>query len=270
MKNNIDINTGIKLLFDGNLQKIEGKWYQINNKRIIRVCYSKAFVRPNYKRYFFGVQQEKYNQYRSRDLHILFVCGTFDQALLLPGTFLDRLLEKVPVANDNNWKFDIHQRGNHFEILVTGKERQDISKYLLGSTTTEIFQPTSNPPLLVERARLIRERGQVIRPKGNRTPRALKIPITRAYERLPAVRAWVLQEAKGICELCRQPGPFLLPNGEKFLELHHIKSLADGGPDIVENTVAVCPNCHRLLHFAIDAESAKNKLYKQVKRLVRI
>ncbi|WP_342542729.1 HNH endonuclease signature motif containing protein [Paenisporosarcina sp. FSL H8-0542] len=34
-----------------------------------------------------------------------------------------------------------------------------------------------------------------------------------------------------------------------YLEVHHIKRLADNGEDSVENAIAVCPNCHRELHF---------------------
>jgi hypothetical protein len=39
------------------------------------------------------------------------------------------------------------------------------------------------------------------------------------------------------------------PDGSPFLETHHLIRLADGGPDTVENAVAVCPNCHRRLHY---------------------
>lgn len=87
---------------------------------------------------------------------------------------------------------------------------------------------------------------------------------------MPAVKAWILQEAGGMCELCGQPGPFILPTGETYLEVHHIKQLANGGPDSVENAVAVCPNCHRLLHWSVNAQDAKEKLYKQVTRLIRV
>ena len=43
--------------------------------------------------------------------------------------------------------------------------------------------------------------------------------------------------------------PFLKINGARYLEVHHLKRLADGGSDTIENAVAVCPNCHRELHF---------------------
>ncbi len=33
------------------------------------------------------------------------------------------------------------------------------------------------------------------------------------------------------------------------LEVHHVIRLADGGSDTINNSVALCPNCHRELHF---------------------
>jgi 5-methylcytosine-specific restriction enzyme A len=45
--------------------------------------------------------------------------------------------------------------------------------------------------------------------------------------------------------------------------------LADDGPDIVENAVALCPNCHRRLHHGADADDAKEQLYEACSRLVR-
>jgi 5-methylcytosine-specific restriction protein A len=131
------------------------------------------------------------------------------------------------------------------------------------------FQPTSDLILLDERVQHLRKRGVVVRPEGKYKPEGTTVSKIQLYARLPAVKAWVLQEAKGICELCQKPGPFLLPNGEKYLEVHHVKRLADGGPDTVENAVAVCPNCHRLLHWAVDAQKAQEKLYTQIPRLIR-
>ena len=37
-------------------------------------------------------------------------------------------------------------------------------------------------------------------------------------------------------------------NGEPYLETHHIVWLSEGGEDSIENTVALCPNCHRKMH----------------------
>jgi 5-methylcytosine-specific restriction protein A len=36
------------------------------------------------------------------------------------------------------------------------------------------------------------------------------------------------------------------------LEPHHIRRVADGGPDHPEWVIGVCPNCHRRAHYAED------------------
>lgn len=70
------------------------------------------------------------------------------------------------------------------------------------------------------------------------------------FKRNPDVIAEVLSRANGICEQCDQRAPFLrASDGTPYLEVHHKVRLADGGADTVENAIAVCPNCHRELHF---------------------
>lgn len=60
----------------------------------------------------------------------------------------------------------------------------------------------------------------------------------------------VLNRANGICENCKSEAPFFRSkDNTPYLEVHHIKKLADGGEDTVENAIALCPNCHRQLHF---------------------
>jgi 5-methylcytosine-specific restriction enzyme A len=73
---------------------------------------------------------------------------------------------------------------------------------------------------------------------------------TKIFKRSMAVVAEVLLRADGNCEHCKQPAPFVrASNGDPFLEVHHIVQLAQGGDDTVANAIAVCPNCHRKLHF---------------------
>jgi 5-methylcytosine-specific restriction protein A len=63
----------------------------------------------------------------------------------------------------------------------------------------------------------------------------------------------VVEEAKrlanGECQLCGCDAPFNNENFEPYLEVHHIKWLSQGGNDCIENTVALCPNCHRKMHI---------------------
>ena len=73
---------------------------------------------------------------------------------------------------------------------------------------------------------------------------------------------FTLRRADGTCELCEKPAPFHIPEpeGRPFLEVHHVTPLADGGPDTVENTVALCPNCHREAHKGVDRAGIRKRL----------
>lgn len=84
------------------------------------------------------------------------------------------------------------------------------------------------------------------------------------------VKAWVLAHARGYCELCKLKS-FLMEDGTPYLEVHHLHQLANGGPDTIENAVALCPTCHRKLHHAArqDQNSAIRQLYIQIQRLVK-
>jgi 5-methylcytosine-specific restriction protein A len=83
--------------------------------------------------------------------------------------------------------------------------------------------------------------------KGSRKPG--KRPTRSNYfQRDENIILYSLLRAQGICELCDKSAPFLKPDGEGFLEVHHIQHLANNGDDSIENTVALCPNCHRKMH----------------------
>jgi len=70
------------------------------------------------------------------------------------------------------------------------------------------------------------------------------------FKRNPDVVAEVLIRAKGKCEKCEKQAPFnRASDGTPYLEVHHKIWLACGGKDTIDNTIAVCPNCHRELHF---------------------
>lgn len=49
--------------------------------------------------------------------------------------------------------------------------------------------------------------------------------------RSKAISVYVLKRAGGNCEGCGAPAPFTKPNGQPYLEPHHIRRLSDGGPD---------------------------------------
>ncbi|HBN5965404.1 TPA: HNH endonuclease [Acinetobacter baumannii] len=82
---------------------------------------------------------------------------------------------------------------------------------------------------------------------------------TKYFIRSVAIAELAKRFANGICQLCEQPAPFKDQHGEPYLETHHIEWLAHGGPDTVENTVALCPNCHKKMHV-VNAEADREKL----------
>ncbi|ALM81603.1 hypothetical protein ASB57_00245 [Bordetella sp. N] len=69
------------------------------------------------------------------------------------------------------------------------------------------------------------------------------------YERNNCVRDYVLMRASGICELCERPAPFRRKDGSAYLEPHHTTRVSDGGPDHPRYVAALCPACHREVHF---------------------
>ena len=103
-------------------------------------------------------------------------------------------------------------------------------------------------------------------PQGNATP-SKQVKESTSFSRDPKVVAWVLRNSDGICESCKKPAPFTKPDGDFYLEVHHLKRLADGGSDRVSNAISVCPNCHRELHYGGNRDNVLNNLYSTVKRL---
>jgi len=84
------------------------------------------------------------------------------------------------------------------------------------------------------------------------------------YIRNSKVAAYTKIRAAGICQLCGQPAPFKDKDGEPFLENHHIVWISRGGTDTIDNTSALCPNCHRKMHI-LDLQEDVDKLIRIAK-----
>ncbi|WP_455929789.1 HNH endonuclease [Pseudomonas fluorescens] len=128
--------------------------------------------------------------------------------------------------------------------------------------------PTFDEVLLERRAAKIQSKPIKTKPEGIDAPQQV-ITTSTSYVRDPEVRAWVRQQAVGICEGCGLHAPFKLDNGLPFLEVHHVKHLAQKGSDRTTNAVALCPNCHQRCHRSSDREAFTEGLYSKVGRLAR-
>jgi 5-methylcytosine-specific restriction protein A len=131
--------------------------------------------------------------------------------------------------------------------------------------TPEDFAPTADEATLEQRAAKLERQPLKAEPKGIERPEQTQSS-GKSYVRDPEVRAWVRQQAEGKCEGCGEPAPFE-KDGRPFLEVHHVKHLAQEGSDRTSNAVALCPNCHRRCHHSSDRDEFTSSLYKKVKRL---
>lgn len=85
------------------------------------------------------------------------------------------------------------------------------------------------------------------------------------YARSKAVKDYVLRRAGGICESCNRPAPFTTKAGFPYLEPHHINRLSDGGLDHPEYVAAICPTCHKEIHYGKHGDEKNNLLRETIK-----
>ena len=129
----------------------------------------------------------------------------------------------------------------------------DASAWLL-----EAFVPLTEEKFIENFERQIQESSkdedEIRRKRLQNAPRMPeKVSMTKTgFKRNPDVVVEAMKRANGFCEACGKPAPFIrASNGTPYLEIHHKVSLADKGEDTVENAIALCPNCHREIHFGV-------------------
>lgn len=101
------------------------------------------------------------------------------------------------------------------------------------------------------------------RPRNERPQR--RAQSSSVYDRDPMVVAITKKAANSQCEVddCTSP-PFNTNSGELYVEVHHLRPLAEGGKDVLENAVAVCPTHHRHLHFGQGRDLLRESLLTKV------
>jgi 5-methylcytosine-specific restriction protein A len=147
------------------------------------------------------------------------------------------------------------------------KEKMIALLRLNGVDSLAAFVPTSDANSLAEKVSELRKRHLGVIPTGTSKP-AVATSTTTTFVRDPAVKVWVLQTAKGICEGCDMHAPFFGQDGLPYLEVHHVMPLSTHGPDTTTNAAALCPNCHRRCHLSLDRDEFKLELYRKIPRLI--
>lgn len=85
------------------------------------------------------------------------------------------------------------------------------------------------------------------------------------YERSNKVKDYVLARSGGVCEACDEPAPFEKKGGGPYLEPHHTNRLADEGPDHPAWVGAICPTCHKRIHYGQDGDERNAELQERLK-----
>ena len=162
-------------------------------------------------------QSQKQNSVQSLRKHIKYyeskTGSTLSLATAIANEFEDRINKAIPVsAQDVQMKFDLDVKDS---------------------------------ALLPQENRLLRLS------QASKVPEKI-IVLSTIFMRNPDVVAETLFRAAGKCERCKVNAPFVrVRDASPYLEVHHIKPLSEGGDDVIENTFALCPNCHRFLHHGI-------------------
>lgn len=152
-------------------------------------------------------------------------------------------------------------------IFLHAKELQlpnDWKEVIYGEDSCN-FDLTDNLEILSKRVSKLLNK-ELIKPIGVAKPfkSTTKVDV---YLRCPDVVSYILKISNGVCENCSKPGPFINSLGIPYLEVHHVIPLSKGGPDTPENCVALCPNCHKALHYAENINQRTKLLYEKCKRL---
>jgi len=110
---------------------------------------------------------------------------------------------------------------------------------------------------------LLKDRASNIDTRPEKEERTVNV-----YPRNNSLRTYIKKRSSYSCEMpnCNYVG-FEKSDGEKYVEVHHVQSLSEGGEDRIENAVSLCPTCHRKIHFADNKEELKVSLLEYLEGL---
>jgi 5-methylcytosine-specific restriction endonuclease McrA len=135
-------------------------------------------------------------------------------------------------------KGDMVVIGNIGEQLYTAKVEGDFSSALNPAESVAKRATEQTQQRLIERAKKVTGKP------------ARKVVSRNDFTRSPVVVMGAIARANGSCEMPECTALlFDKDDDSPYLEVHHIVTLAEGGDDTLLNAAALCPRCHRELHF---------------------
>ncbi len=161
----------------------------------------------------------------------------------------DEIKSDIFIPKNDNFIFIDEQSGgsnylfnDHHKIIVSDRVQEDLD--------LDISEYDEYVEYAIEKSEKDSEKKRLQRLNASsKYPDKIETIVTQ-FKRNPDVIVEVLKRANGVCEKCKQDAPFVRKkDNTPYLEVHHIVRLASDGKDTVSNAIAVCPNCHRELHY---------------------
>lgn len=154
-------------------------------------------------------------------------------------------------CSDLSWRRGPDRNGDDRDVIVF--HLVPVNDLLVYEATPQDEQPVSASQSSLEELRRHAYQATVASEHGNRSTASRTI-----YSRSNAVRLYVLKRAAGKCESCESDAPFTTKTGQPYLEPHHINRLSDGGLDHPRYIGAICPTCHKEIHYGANG-AARNE-----------
>ncbi|MCK9338244.1 MAG: HNH endonuclease [Arcobacteraceae bacterium] len=154
---------------------------------------------------------------------------------------------------------------NYFEVddeILFATDNVNIFIYNLSKLESQSIDSDDSEEKLYSQINiyLLRQKVQTLNTIPTQVQREINI-----YLRNNALRALVKARANYSCEMpdCDYIA-FEKENGEKYIEVHHLIPLSEGGEDSISNTVALCPTCHRKIHYSQNKGQLKEILEEYI------
>lgn len=154
---------------------------------------------------------------------------------------------KVELAEDPHTSTQVGEDGNSRLVWVFPLKLLENNAGVLEREVIDEFENTQKA-----KAQRLSMEELVVRARLAGSGASSRLVKTKTYIRNQYISEYTRRSANGMCQLCSAGAPFIDKSGEPYLESHHVVWLSKGGPDTLENTVALCPNCHKRMHVLND------------------
>lgn len=249
-----------EIFFDEFLQKVNSK---IKDSMPMRGGVYRTIVKKNYLFYVLTRNKNRFQNWGVR-AHVIENLQTQEEGwflillseepnpnFLFTANDIQQIIENNEWnISDGNYKTTVPSLKNNFKFHTIDDFKNKINNYIEKTYWHSINKLQENFDKEVEIGRKLTQMERLDKMKNYPEHPTTSESKVKVYNRNPYVIAEVLEKAKGKCHYCGQDAPFNRTSDETpFLEVHHIVSLSDGGKDTIENTIALCPNCHRGMHY---------------------